>query len=204
MNPFDDEVFHAINQYAGHTPGLDQFMYFIAQYSLELYALLFIIAWFALPRREEARRHALVVSVAGGVIALIINLIIGTIWYRPRPFVAMPHQVNHIAPHADDASFPSDHTSGAFGFTSGSFGKASRWVSWTFLILAILVMIARVYVGDHWPTDVLASVVVGTVSGRVAWLFDRPLAVVSRLLMRIFRQGRFSRSGRSLHYSNRY
>jgi undecaprenyl-diphosphatase len=191
MNPFDNKVFHAINQYAGHTPGLDQFMYFIAQYSLELYGLLFIIAWFALPRREEEKRHALVVSVAGGVIALLINLVIGTIWFRPRPFVAMPHQVNHIAPHANDSSFPSDHTSGSFGFTSASFGRAARWVSWVFLVLAVLVMFARVYVGDHWPTDVLAGLVVGIIAGRVAWLFDRPLAVITRLFLRLFRFGRY-------------
>ncbi|MBX6354139.1 MAG: phosphatase PAP2 family protein [Thermoflavifilum sp.] len=194
MNAFDLHWFHVINQHAGQNPALDHLMVFLAKYSLETYAILFIIAWFALPRREVDRRHGLVVAFVGGVIALIINTIIGAIWYRPRPFVALPHdQVHQLINHPNDTSFPSDHTAGGWGFASGSWGRTARWLSWVFTILSLGVTIARVYVGVHWPTDVLAGVVVGLVSGAIARAFSGPLEHVSNLLMRIFRMGHYAR-----------
>lgn len=190
MNGFDSTLFHALNQHAGHTPGLDSIMKVIAQYSLEMYAVLFVIAWFALPRREEQKRHGLIVALFGGVIALIINAVIGAIWYRPRPFVTLH---SNIIPHPQDASFPSDHAAGAFGFTSGAWGRTAAWFYWVSLILGILVMVARVYVGVHWPTDVLGGLVVGLLSGRLARLFSRPLRVVTNIGLRLFKMGHFSR-----------
>jgi undecaprenyl-diphosphatase len=54
-----------------------------------------------------------------------------------------------VIPHPVDASFPSDHTAGSFGFAAGSWSKAQSGVSRGFTVLAILVAIARVYVGVH-------------------------------------------------------
>ncbi|MCL6516685.1 phosphatase PAP2 family protein [Alicyclobacillus sp.] len=195
MNAFDKTLFHALNQFAGHS-ALDPVMKFFAQYALELYALLFIVAWFTLPRNDEDRRHGLILGVAGGVIALGINLVIGSIWYRPRPFVAMPDQVHRIIPHSVDASFPSDHVSGGFGFTSGTWGEAPNWVSRSFLVISLITMVARVYVGVHWPTDVLGGVVVGLFSGWIARRLSRPLRVITNIGLRIFRMGRFARRRR--------
>lgn len=189
MNPFDFTVFHLLNRLAGHHPILDIVMIVFARYSPALYALLFIIAWFALPHGELARRHALAVAVCGGVLALLINLIIAHIWFRPRPFVVLPHGgFTQLIPHSSDASLPSDHVSGAFGFSAGCWGRAARWVSWSFTFIAVLVMVARVYVGVHWPTDVLAGLAVGVATGRAAWLLSTPLWPLTRIGARLTRQ----------------
>ncbi|MCL6547800.1 MAG: phosphatase PAP2 family protein [Alicyclobacillus sp.] len=191
MNSFDLTWFHALNQHAGHTPVIDPVMAFSAHYALEIYAALFVVAWFTLPRRESRRRHALVVAVAGAVLALLVNAVIGAVWYRPRPFVVL-HGVHQLIPHAADASFPSDHVAGGFGIASASWGKAARWLSWTFTLLSLLVMVARVYVGVHWPTDVIGGMVVGIVCGQVAHLLSRPLQAVTNIGLRLFRMGEFS------------
>lgn len=187
MNTFDLTLFHWINHFAGHLPVLDLIMKWIAQYALEIYALLFVIAWFTLPKQEESKRHSLVVAGFAGILALLINFVISHIWYRSRPFVVLPQDsFTRLIPHSVDASFPSDHASGSFAFAAATWGQGPQWVSRTFTIFAVLVMISRIYVGVHWPTDVLASCVVGIVSARIMRKFSRVLHPLTQLGLRIF------------------
>jgi len=174
MNAFDVTVYHAINGLAGHNHLLDVTMKFFAKDALELYAVLFLIAWFALPKSNIKHRHTLIVAGLSGVLALLINVVISHVWFRPRPFTVLPKgSFTQLIPHGPDASFPSDHTSGSFGFAAASWGTNQKWISWTFTALAVIVMFARVYVGVHWPTDVIAGCLVGTFSGRIMWRFSR-------------------------------
>ena len=194
MNSFDLLGYHLINQWAGHHPVLDKLMAFFAQYALELYAGLFLLAWFTLPKSDSNKRHALVVAGFSGVLALTFNAIIGQFFFRPRPFVTLQKGTfTQLIPHSLDTSFPSDHTSGSFGFAAGSWREASTWVRWTFTILAIIVPIARVYTGVHWPTDVLASVVIGIVSAKIMWLMNHYLRPITNLGLRIFQYGKYAK-----------
>ncbi|TGE32214.1 phosphatase PAP2 family protein [Desulfosporosinus sp. Sb-LF] len=194
MNSFDLLGYHALNQWAGHFHSLDLIMSFLAQYALEIYALLFIIALFTLPKPDTDRRHALVIMGLSGILALIINLVISNIWFRPRPFVTLPKGTfTQLIPHSVDASFPSDHTSGSFGFAAASWNKAHIWVRWSFTLLAILVAIARVYAGVHWPTDILASVLIGFVSSRVIWRINPIFKPLTNLVLRILHYGKFAK-----------
>jgi undecaprenyl-diphosphatase len=197
MNPFDLGVYHFLNHFAGHHPIVDTFMKVFAQDTPLIYAALFIIAWFALPKSEEGKRHALVVSFCSGVLALLINVVISHIWFRARPFAVLPKgSFTQLVPHSNDASFPSDHTSGSFAFASGAWGRSAKWVSYSFTTIAVLTMVARVYVGVHWPTDVLASVIVGIVAGRIMWRFERIVAPLTNFGLRIFRMGRYGKIAR--------
>jgi undecaprenyl-diphosphatase len=195
MNSFDLAVFHFINQFAGHVPILDPLLSFIAQYALEIYALLFIVAWFSFPKPDERYRHGLVVTVLGGVLALIINVIIAHIWYRDRPFVVLPKGTfTQLIPHSIDSSFPSDHGSGSFAFAAGTWGKNAKWVSRTFTILAFVVAFSRIYAGVHWPTDVMASFVVGTLSGRFIWMLSPVIKPLTTLGLKLFKLGKYRRN----------
>lgn len=187
MDPFDVTVYHAINGLAGHNRLLDDAMIFFAKYALEIYAGLFVVSWLALPKRAIQTRHAIVMAGLAGIVALCINVIIAHFWYRSRPFVLLPKGSFHqLIPHAADSSFPSDHTSGSFAFAAATWGKGPRWMQWAFTSIAVIVMFARVFVGVHWPTDVLASVVIGSAAGRSIWLFSRfvyPITIwVARVL----------------------
>ena len=186
MNTFDLDGYHLLNQWAGHFRVLDLLMSFFAQYALELYVVLFLVAWFTLPKVEMERRHALVVMGCSGILALIINVLISHVWFRPRPFVSLPKGTfTKLIPHSADSSFPSDHTAGSFGFAAGSWSKAQSWVSRSFTGVAILVSIARVYTGVHWPTDVLAGIVIGIISAKILWKFDYLFKPLTKLGMRL-------------------
>jgi len=187
MNPFDLTLFHLINQLAGHHALLDVCMIAFAKYSPEMFAALFIITWFLLPRGEFHRRQALIVSVAGGILALLINFAITSFWIRSRPFVVLPPgQVTQLIAHAADASFPSDHVSGSFGFAAALWHRGPKGVGLLFTAIGVVVAFARVYVGVHWPTDVIAGIVVGTVAGEVVWFASPLLRPITRIGMRLF------------------
>ena len=53
-------------------------------------------------------------------------------------------------------------------------------------MLTIIFPIARVYTGVHWPTDVLASFVIGIVSAKIMWLMNHYLGPITNLGLRIF------------------
>ncbi|MBL0388984.1 phosphatase PAP2 family protein [Tumebacillus sp. ITR2] len=188
---WDVLVYHFFNQFAGHVPVLDWFFSKIAEYSLEMYAVLFVMAWFTLPKQEVGKRHGLLLAGVAGVLALLINFVISHVWYRPRPFVTLPEGTyTKLIPHDPDASFPSDHTSGSFGFAFGSADRTANWVSRSFAILAVLVMISRVYCGVHYPTDVLASVIVGFIASRISWKLSGRLVPLTRRICQVFGYGK--------------
>jgi undecaprenyl-diphosphatase len=91
---------------------------------------------------------------------------------RPRPYVAMPHLHTLIARPGSD-SFPSSHATTAFaGAVVLSFLLPRLWP--IFAIGAVLVAYSRLYVGVHYPTDVLAGAIVGAaVAGLVIAVMRR-------------------------------
>ena len=186
MNSFDLTLFHLVNQLAGHHPLLDGCMIAFTQYSPAMFAALFVIAWFLLPRGDIDRRRALIVSVAGGLLALLINLAITYLWFRSRPFAVLPPgQVNQLIAHAADASFPSDHVSGSFGFAAALWRREPKGLGLLFTAIGIVVAFARVYVGVHWPTDVISGAAVGIVAGEAAWLAAPVFRPLTRIGMRL-------------------
>jgi undecaprenyl-diphosphatase len=187
---FDIQGYHWFNQFAGHHHFLDKAFAFLAQYSLELYVVLFVIAWFSLPKSEIKQRHALVIMGLAGVLGLLINVIVSHIYFRPRPFMVLDKGTfTQLIPHSPDASFPSDHTTGSFGFAAASWGRAPKWITLSFTLLALLNGVARLYVGVHWPTDVIAGMVIGTFSGRILWKFSHLFQPITDFGLRLFRYG---------------
>lgn len=190
MNAFDTHLYHLINGLSGKSVLMDHIMAFFSQYALELYAVLFIVAWFVLPRRDDKRRHQLVLAVFAGILGLVINFVIAHFWYRARPFVVLPKgDFNQVIPHAADSSFPSDHSTGSAAFAFGVMGRSQKWVSIGFSCIAVIVMFSRVYCGVHWPTDVLASVVVGFISNIIIRRFSHFFYPITAFGLKLFRFG---------------
>lgn len=195
MNPFDNSVFHAINQLAAHGGLLATVMIVLAKYSPEMYILILLLGWFTVPWPEVESRHGLVIAVVAAIVVFIVDNIIGAIWFRPRPFVVLPPGSDHqLIQHAADASFPSDHAAVGAALAAGMWGKSRPWTYWVLAALTLLVMVARVYVGVHWPTDVLGGMVVGIAVARAIQPASKLLAPITQLLLRIFRMGSFAKA----------
>jgi len=126
------------------------------------------------------RRPLVLVALVGTIIVTSrIDAILKDAIGRTRPFVGDPSVHPSIAlPH--DPSMPSGHAMNAFAgaVLLGSVVPRARWA---LLALACAIALSRVYLGVHFPSDVLAGAALGAASGAaVAWLLPRAEDVVSR------------------------
>ena len=118
---------------------------------------------------DPARRPALL-AVAGGVfVGQTVNVLLGLAWYEPRPFM---EGVGHTwLVHAPDNGFPSDHATLAWSLGLGlALTGAARLWAVVACLCGIAAGWARVYLGVHYPVDVLVSAPVGLVAGTAARL----------------------------------
>ncbi|MCL4361910.1 phosphatase PAP2 family protein, partial [Candidatus Parvarchaeota archaeon] len=94
---------------------------------------------------------------------IIIGLSLKAVYYRPRPFLnPLLSSVDHVLVPKDlDSSFPSGHALIVAGGAAVAFLFLRKRYSIPLVIEAALVSYSRVYVGVHYPTDVIAGVVLG-------------------------------------------
>ncbi|MBE7123230.1 undecaprenyl-diphosphatase [Bacillus cereus] len=149
-------VFQWINNFAGSSKLLDTLMIAITN-SVPYVAILFmLILWFNNGKKENAMRkqYTVLYTTLSVSIALLVNVIIHAVYYHPRPFIT--HHVNQLVPHAADSSFVSDHSVLVFSiaFVFILRGEKLKYIA---LIWAILVGVSRMYVGVHYPLDILGA-----------------------------------------------
>ncbi|MGI8547879.1 MAG: undecaprenyl-diphosphatase [Gemmatimonadaceae bacterium] len=153
----DYSLFQAVNGLAGQHRALDALMIGLASYSPIVLALLLAGMWLTWKPRMQC--GALVAGISA-LIALGIGQIIGRAFPRERPYLT--HQVALLVPHAPDTSFPSDHATLAFA-VAVLLWQVDRRLGMGLLLFGVLVGFARVFIGAHYPTDVLGGAVLGSV-----------------------------------------
>ena len=159
-----------------------------------LFAVFYGVLWFAFPRRDADTRRALVVSVGAAALSVAIAAVIGFLWYVPRPFVVLGARDHLLIRHPADSSFQSDHASLAFALAA-TLMRRRQWVGWVMLVAAAAVAVARVWVGVHWPTDVVGGALLGLAAGVLVWSVRGPLVQLADWWMGVFGMG--PRAGRT-------
>ncbi|WP_286776925.1 MULTISPECIES: phosphatase PAP2 family protein [unclassified Sphingobacterium] len=106
------------------------------------------------------RQNALYVASSTAVTALV-NVGLKHLFKRSRPFKKYPNFISVRT--ASGYSFPSGHTSSAFATATALSRAYSKWyVVAPSLLWASSVGYSRMYLGVHFPTDVLAGAALGT------------------------------------------
>lgn len=127
-----------------------------------------------------ATRQAIVSATMSGLFGLLANQLIGLLWYHPRPAEAGIGQT--LVQHAQDSSFPSDHLTLIWAVAfSLLLTRQQRLAGAILAILGIPVAWARIYLGIHFPLDIVGAACVALGS---AWLIQR---VEYRLITRLMR-----------------
>lgn len=106
----------------------------------------------------DERRELALRACAAGFLALGINQLIGLAWYHPRPFAI---ELGHtFLPHASDSSFPSDHATLLSALSFAFLYGGKRQLGLFMLIVDLAVAWARVFIGVHFPFDMLGAAIV--------------------------------------------
>jgi undecaprenyl-diphosphatase len=181
----DWTLYHAVNELVLDDSWIGRSLSVLESWSVSLLAVTTFALWlFARPGSSRKWKLACASALASSGVALLINQLISHLWDRTRPFVAHPSA--HVwGTRSHDASFPSDHASAAFSIAFAVF-LFDRFVGSLFLTAACVIGIGRVFIGVHYPSDVLAGCLVGLASALLVVrvlrpLIERVVRVVERL-----------------------
>lgn len=174
----NERLFLAINHLSHHSPFLDALMVFCAQYIP--FILIAFLAYLWILGKRAGRRAGFRAALGGGG-ALVLARIVGAFHYQALPSVLGQPLIMHAA----NNSFPSDHVSFSFGIAMSLLFSGSVILWPQAVLLAVVIAFARVFVGVHFPLDVLAGALVGTAAAFVVHLLKRPSDYIADWIYRI-------------------
>lgn len=156
MSP--DFLFFPIFRLGGQILLLDKLMIFSAVY---LIYILFIIAFYGSLKDKKSGRTAFLLSLISIGVGIILTEIIRVLYFEQRPFITYP--ITPLIPLVQEASFPSKHTlisfCVAFSYLSYRLKIAKYLIG-----IAVLIGVSRVYVGVHYPVDILGGIAIAAFS----------------------------------------
>jgi len=177
----DWSVFNALNGLMRHD-SLEDVVEVFAAVSVIAYGIAALGLWLGdRPGGPLRWRLATTTAFAAAGIGLLVSQVISHLWDRPRPYQTHPHTTILVTGPNPDPSFPSDHATAAFAIAFAVY-FFSRRAGIVFLVGATAIALSRIFVGLHYPTDVLGGAAIGFGS---ALVLRRPLTWVTAGVARL-------------------
>jgi undecaprenyl-diphosphatase len=164
----DGSLFRWVNRLANRTGWAHGVLTAYAKYGIALFAILLVVAYLDARQHNDLRGVAgTVLTAAMTLVALGVAQVIGGAIDRARPYDAMTG-VHTLVDKTTDFSFPSDHATVAGAVAMGLLLINRRW-GIVAVIAAGVMAFTRVYVGAHYPGDVVAGLALGALVTAVGY-----------------------------------
>jgi undecaprenyl-diphosphatase len=163
------QLFELLNREAGRFDGLDDVMEFAATRLIYgVFAVAAVLVALALHRRQWRPVGRLGVTL---VLAFAAATALAHVSKQLRPFQS--HHVHQLVPHGPGVSMPSDHATAAFAIAFGVALFLSRRWGIVLTVAALAIGVARVWVGLHYPGDVLAGAAIAALAAAEVLVWSR-------------------------------
>ncbi|UHA71767.1 undecaprenyl-diphosphatase [Paenibacillus sp. 481] len=171
------EIFRVINDLGKQYPDLNPIAIFVAEPLLYMLALSMLVYWFT---RTYENRLMVIQGGLAFILAEILAIIVGQFHFNYQPFAVLT-DVNKLIERSVDNSFPSDHTI-VFFAVCVTYWLVRKKEAWLWLIVACCVGVSRIWVGVHYPADVVMGASLAIAAALIVHWSIPKLAVTRRLL----------------------
>lgn len=167
MDTLNTQLFLWLNASSQPSPGLLWLTTLLAEWLIYALPLLLAGLWLSGQRQQ---REAAVTATLCVLFALGCGQLIGLLWPHPRPFMlGLGHA---FLAHQAEASFPSDHATVFFTLGLSLLLSSLRRLGGAILLSGAVVSWSRVYLGVHFPFDMVGALLLAIPS---AWLVPQGL-----------------------------
>ncbi|RSK29142.1 undecaprenyl-diphosphatase [Bacillus sp. HMF5848] len=150
----DKALFQFIQSYSGRNRVMDSLMIFASTKVRYIFAFVFLLMWLF-----NSERKVPIKVLQSTVLAFLINSLIKLFTFKPRPF--LKGRVDILIPSKKDSTFPSKHTILMFAFST-SVMLRNRVLGVILTTLSCLTGFSRIWVGSHYPSDIVGSATLGS------------------------------------------
>lgn len=169
MREIDLFFFYLVNQFAGESAVLDSIILFVTTNHLFKGGAVVLVLWYLWFQKgnKKNNRPAIILTFLGCFLTIFIARVLAlTLPFRYRPLHKPP--TDYILPfnmpldYADGmSSFPSDHAALFFALATGVYFVSKKMGLATLLYTLVVICLPRVFLGLHYPSDILGGAVVG-------------------------------------------
>ncbi|MBI1870040.1 MAG: phosphatase PAP2 family protein [Chlamydiae bacterium] len=167
---WDQAVFYSINHL--QNPFLDALSLWVVE-TRQLTWLVLMILFTFLSKRKDRWRIAIVGILLLVSVDFLTHLFLKPFFHRLRPCHVLQNVILRV-PCPASASFPSGHVFDIFTLAVFFGFYYPKWIG-TLSLVTILVSLSRIYIGVHYPLDVLGSAALGTLAAFLGRMIEKKL-----------------------------